>query len=291
MYTRRDFLRTSAMTTAASVVGVAGAPKFAFGQQAGGGKTLIKVFMRGGADGLHLFPMVGDINYYRVRPNIAIEGQSSDPNSAISLPGHTGEMDASGNVGKRAMNPNLAPLMEIWDNIQGPHGLMVSPASAIQEGNRSHFDCQRWIGTGQRDNFVDGYLNRYLQGIDATDHPLRGASLGKSSIATEVRGQIAVPAISRDNNFRLRNGDFCEGNDCAENRLTDTMREISEISSHEVVRDGLEGQVREQQVVLLGAIDEVRARTIAQGGCATDSGVTGLEHRVGYTLQPDRRGR
>lgn len=244
MYTRRDFLRTSAMTTAASIAGVAGAPKFAFGQQAGGEKTLIKVFLRGGADGLHLFPLVGDINYYRVRPNIAIEGPSNDANSALDM-GHP----------MRAMNPNLAPLMEIWEGDGAGHGLTVSPASAIEEGNRSHFDCQRWIGTGQRNNIVDGYLNRFLQGIDATDHPLRAASLGKSSIATEIRGPIPVPAVSDNNNFRLRNGDFCEGNDCAENRLTETMRDIS---SHEVVRSGLEGQVREQQIVLLDAIDEVQ---------------------------------
>ena len=240
MLTRRDFLRTSAMATAASIAGVAGAPKFAFGQEAGG-KTIVKVFMRGGADGLHLFPLVGDINYYRVRPNIAIEGPSNDPNSALDM-GHP----------MRAMNPNLAPLMEIWED----GGLTLAPSTAIQEGNRSHFDCQRWIGTGQRNNFVDGYLNRFLQGIDATDHPLRGASLGKTSIATEIRGPIAVPAVNDNSSFRLRNGDFCEGNDCAENRLTDTMREIS---SHEVVRDGLEGMVRDQQIVMLNAIDEVQA--------------------------------
>lgn len=240
MHTRRDFLRTSAMATAASIAGVSGAPKFAFGQEAGG-KTLVKVFMRGGADGLHLFPLVGDMNYYRVRPNIAIEGPSNDANSALDM-GHP----------MRAMNPNFAPLMEIWED----GGLTVSPSTAIQEGNRSHFDCQRWIGTGYRNNLVDGYLNRFLQETDGADHPLRGASLGKGSIATEVRGPFPVPAVNDNRDFQLRNNDFCEGNDCAENRLTETMREIS---SHEVVRSGLEGTVRDQQIVLLNAIDEVQA--------------------------------
>ncbi len=240
MQTRRDFLRTSALATAASIAGVAGAPKFAFGQQAGG-KTLVKVFLRGGADGLHLFPLVGDINYYRVRPNIAIEGPSTDPNSALDM-----------GQPMRAMNPNLAPLMEIWND----GGLTVAPATTIEEGNRSHFDCQRWIGTGQQNNFVDGYLNRFLQGIDATDHPLRGASLGKSSIATEIRGPIGIPAVNTAGSFSLRNNDFCEGNDCAENRLTDTMRDIS---SHEVVQTGTEGAVREQQIIMLDAIAEVQA--------------------------------
>lgn len=242
MQTRRDFLRNSAMATAASIAGVAGAPKFVFGQQAAQ-KTLIKVFLRGGADGLHLFPMVGDINYYRVRPNIAMESQlDTDPNTALTL---------TGADTMRAMNPNLAPLMEIWEN----GGLTISPSSAIEEGNRSHFDCQRWIGAGQSSNLVEGYLNRFLQEIDATDHPLRGASLGKSSLAREISGSLSVPSVRDNNDFRLRNNDLCEGTDCADNRLTDAMREIS---SHEVTRAGQEGKVREEQIVLLEAIDEVQ---------------------------------
>ncbi|MEO0370122.1 MAG: DUF1501 domain-containing protein [Pseudomonadota bacterium] len=235
------------MATAASIAGVAGAPKFVFGQdtgQSGPGKTLIKVFLRGGADGLHLFPMVGDINYYNVRPNIAIEGPSNDANSALDM-GQT----------MRAMNPNLAALMEIWEGDGMGHGLTVCPSTAIEEGNRSHFDCQRWIGTGQRNNFIDGYLNRYLQNIDATDHPLRGASLGKTSNAKEISGDLPVPSVRQSSDFVLSNFDLCEGSGCSDNRLTDTMREIS---SHPVVRDGTEGQVREQQIVLLDAIEEVQ---------------------------------
>lgn len=241
MHTRRDFLRTSAMATAASIAGIAGAPNFAFGQEAGG-KTLIKVFMRGGADGLHLFPRVGDMNYYTIRPNIAIEGPSADANSALDM-----------GLPMRAMNPNLAPLMEIWQ----ANGLTIAPSTQMASGSRSHFDSQRWIGLGYRaGSGVDGYLNRYLQGIDATDHPLRGATLGKSGNSQEIRGPLRVPAVQTPGFFELRSGDFCEGNDCAENRLTDTMREIS---SHEVVRNGLEGEVREQQIVMLDTITEVQA--------------------------------
>lgn len=243
MHTRRDFLRTSAMATAASIAGVAGAPKFVFAQEAGQ-KTIIKVFLRGGADGLHLFPLVGDPNYYDVRPNIAIEAPlDSDANTALELTG-------SGSM--RAMNPNLAPMMEIWND----NGLTVCPATTIEEGNRSHFDCQRWIGTGERNDIIDGYLNRFLQEIGATDHPLRGATLGKGGTSTEVRGDIPVPVIADNSNFRVVNNDFCSGTDCAENRLTETMHEIS---SHEVERGGYEGVVREQQLVLLDAIDEVQA--------------------------------
>ncbi|MFQ6546515.1 DUF1501 domain-containing protein [Aestuariibius sp. 2305UL40-4] len=240
MQTRRDFLRTAALTAAASAVGTVGAPKFAFAQEAGT-KTLVKVFMRGGADGLHLFPRFGDMTYFNVRPNIAIEAPSNDPNSALDL-GHP----------IRGMNPNMAAMMEIWESGR----MMVAPSAALEEGNRSHFDCQRWIGTGMRNNLVDGYLNRYLQAVNATDHPLRGASLGKSSIATEMRGEIAVPAVSSAGGFDVRSGDFCSGSGCAENRLTEMMREVS---SHEVDLPEAEARVREQQIVLVDTIAEIQA--------------------------------
>ena len=241
MTTRREFLKTAAIVTAASMAGAVGAPKFAFGQNAAG-KTFIKVFMRGGADGLHLFPMYGDLAYFQYRPNIAIEAPSNDRNSAIDM-GHPDQL--------RGLNPNLEALMEIWET----GNMMVSPSTSLPEGNRSHFDCQRWIGTGARNNFIDGYLNRYLQNIPG-EHPLRGVVAGKSSISTEARGAFPVAAIRDGGSFQLRNGDFCSGDGCADNQLTEIMREIS---SHEVDLSAVEGAVRESQLIMLDAIAEVQA--------------------------------
>ena len=238
MQNRRDFLKT--MTAAASMVGVAGAPKFSFAQQAGG-KTFIKVFMRGGADGLHLFPLIGDPFYYQYRPDIAIPPPSGDINSAVDL-GET----------MRGMNPNLELLREIW--AQG--NMMIAPATSFDPNNRSHFDCQRWIGTGARNNLIDGYMNRYMQNVAGPDHPLRGMVAGKTSISTEIRGEITVPAISNASGFNLTNNDFCEGSGCADNQLTDLMREIN---SHDVDLSAGEGQVRENQLILLDSIAEVQA--------------------------------
>ena len=238
MQNRRNFLKT--MTSAAAMVGMAGAPKFSFAQQAGG-KTFIKVFMRGGADGLHLFPLIGDPFYYQYRPDIAIEPPSNDINSALDL-GDT----------MRGMNPNLELLMEIWD----AGNMMVAPATSFDPSNRSHFDCQRWIGTGARNNLIDGYLNRYMQNVSGPDHPLRGLVAGKTSISTEIRGDINVPAINDTNGFNLQNGDFCEGQGCADNQLTDAMREIH---SHDIDLSAVEGQVRDNQLIMLDSIAEVQA--------------------------------
>lgn len=238
MQNRREFL--SSLTAAAAMVGAAGAPKFSFAQEAGG-KTFIKVFMRGGADGLHLFPLFGDTFYYTYRPDLAIEPPSNDINSALDL-GHN----------MRGMNPNLELLMEIWD----AGNMMVAPSTSFNPNNRSHFDCQRWIGTGARNNLIDGYLNRYMQNVGGPDHPLRGMVAGKTSISTEIRGQIQVPAISSASGFELENGDFCSGSGCADNQLTEMMREIN---SHDVDLSAVEGQVRDTQLVMLDSIAEVQA--------------------------------
>ena len=243
------------------MAGIAGAPQFAFGQ-ASGGKTFVKVFMRGGADGLHLFPPVGDMTYYQHRPNLAIDAPlDSDANSSIDI-GDT----------YRALNPNLEPMMEIWDAGR----MMVAPSTAMEDGNRSHFDNQRWIGTGARNNFIDGYLNRYMQNVPRPDeHPLRGAVLGKTSISTEARGQIVVPAISNRESFSLENRNFCSGSGCADNQLTELMREIA---SHPIDESSLEGAVRENQLIMLDSIAEVQEagenyQTNAQGMEYSNSGL------------------
>lgn len=229
------------MVAAASMAGVAGAPQFSFGQSAGG-KTFIKVFMRGGADGLHLFPAVGDMEYYNHRPNLAIQAPlDSNANTAINI-----------NDNYRGMNPNLEPLMEIFDAGR----LMIAPSTAMDDGGRSHFDNQRWIGKGQRNNSIDGYLNRYMQNVDGVNHPLRGAVLGKTSISTDIKGALPVPGVQSSGSFNLQNGNFCSGNGCADNQLTDIMREIA---SHEIDQPGLEAEVRDNQLIMVDSIAEVQA--------------------------------
>lgn len=262
MQNRRDFLKS--MTSAAAMVGVAGAPKFSFAQEAGG-KTFIKVFMRGGADGLHLFPLYGDPFYYNYREDIAVPPPSNDINSALDL----------GN-GMRGMNPNLELLMEIWDS----GNMMLAPSTSFEGANRSHFDCQRWIGTGDQNNLIDGYLNRYMQNVAGVDHPLRGMVAGKTSISTEIRGDIKVPAINDSNGFDLENNDFCEGAGCADNQLTQAMRDIH---SHDIDLSAVEGQVRDSQLIMLDSIADVQMA--AEGYTANAGGLDYSNSGLGRGLR------
>ncbi|MEM9267309.1 MAG: DUF1501 domain-containing protein, partial [Pseudomonadota bacterium] len=166
---------------------------------------------------------------------------SGDPNSGIML----------GAGMSRSMNPNLEPLMELWD----AGALMVSPATQFSGSNRSHFDCQRWIGNGMESNLVDGYLNRFLQDASGGNHPLRGLVAGKGSMSQELFGEISVPVINRQSDFNLSNQDFCSGNGCADNQLTEIM---TQIASHPVQLPEMEEAVRDTQMVMIESIAEVQ---------------------------------
>ena len=202
--------------------------------------------MRGGADGLHLFPAIGDIQYYLHRRDIAIEAPSSDINSALDL-------GALSNGGYRGMNPNLEPLMEIWDAGQ----MMVAPSTALGFNNRSHFDAQRWIGNGAQDNSIDGYLNRYLQIASRTSDTFRGLVAGKTSPSTALIGDIVIPIVSNTDNYSIHESqNFCNGPGCLENNLLESM---SEIASNGAGLTSIEKQIRDNQMLMVEALQVVEA--------------------------------
>ncbi|MEM8596661.1 MAG: DUF1501 domain-containing protein [Pseudomonadota bacterium] len=246
MRTRRNFLELAQLATTAAFLSTTAMPRFAFGQTSNG-KVFIKVFMRGGADGLHLFPRVGDPFYYQYRPDIAIEGPGGGEGSALSLEDGPG---GSANM-VRAMNPNLINLLPIYE----AGNMLVSPATSSSTLNQSHFDSQRWIGVGARNNIMDGYLNRFLQETTGMDHPIRSATVGKGDVSRELQGQYSSPTITRKSDFDIRNGDFCSGNDCAENRLLETMNSNA---LHPTDLNLVEGQLKESQLLMIETIAEVQ---------------------------------
>lgn len=272
MTTRRDFLKSSAWVSAASIAGVAGAPQFAFGQSSRG-KILIKIFMRGGADGLHLFPPTGDPFYREYRPNLAIEEPNpQDRFTAIEL-----------GQSYRKLNPNLELLKEIWDD----GNLMIAPSTALPESNRSHFDSQRWIGSGARDNYIDGYLNRFMQVVPGANHSLRGAILGKSSQSREITGEVTIPALPGEGSFDISNSVFCTdpgAGHCTELELTEHMRVFGENS---VNGSAMEQHIRDNQFATVETIYEVaRAEaSYALSAEATASGLSYSDSQTGRGLQ------
>lgn len=173
------------------------------------GRTLIKVFMRGGADGMNLFPPYGDGEYYNVRPNIAVAPPGGGADRAINLNGFFG------------MHPQLQPLMEIWNN--GDMALM--PAAHMEGTGRSHFDNQRWIEQGRVGVSNTGYLGRYVD-LNAPVGDIQAIVAGRTSTTTSLRASRPITAVRRGSDFEIEDSLWCEGNNCSTNNYYSLLERL-----------------------------------------------------------------
>jgi uncharacterized protein (DUF1501 family) len=190
---RRAFVRLSTAALTAAMAGGFGLPGISLAATPKK-KTLIKIFMRGGADGLFLFPAYSDMNFYRARPNVSVKPPNgNDATSALRLTSSYG------------LHPQLRPLKEIWDDGR----MAVYPATHFKEGNFSHFDCQAWIERGGTDLGLDGMFNRYLHDVPGS-HALRGLVAGMSTTADSMVGDIVVPSVPSGAEFQLTNWNWCD---------------------------------------------------------------------------------
>lgn len=146
------------------------------------GNTLVSMFLRGGCDGLSLFPPVGHDAYFDARPTIAVAEQA-----ALPLGGPGAHPDFG-------WHPGAANLSALFDAGR----VAVVPAAGSPDHSRSHFDCQDGIDKGVPENRLsrhDGWLGRHLALTAAGDHPLRAFSAG-SGLAPSMRGYPGISASS-----------------------------------------------------------------------------------------------
>ena len=164
---RRSFLRHSAAIAAGSLsaLGLSGwwlrQPAAAVGN-----RSLLVIFLRGGADGLNILVPYGDPAYYSLRPQIGIappRQANSRSDSAIAL------TDGFG------LHPALADLLPLWQQGQ----LSFVPACGLRPASRSHFAAQDSLEAGSPDNesVPDGWINRLL-GQLSDGSLVRGVNFG-----------------------------------------------------------------------------------------------------------------
>jgi uncharacterized protein (DUF1501 family) len=160
---RRDFMRLAAASGAILLpVGrhawAASVPDASAMQ-----KKLIVIMLRGAVDGLSVVAPVGDAEYYRLRPNIAVPKPGQE-NGALDLDGYFG------------LNPSLSALQPLWQ--QGK--LAFVHASGSPDITRSHFDAQDYMesGTPGRKATQDGWMNRLLGQMSGPSTPTRAVSIG-----------------------------------------------------------------------------------------------------------------
>ena len=148
------------------------------------GNTLVSMFLRGGCDGLSLFPPVGHPAYFDARPGVAVPAEAALP---LSGPGADGDF---------GWHPGAANLSALFDAGR----VAVVPAAGSPDHSRSHFDCQDGIDKGVPDNRLsrhDGWIGRFLASTSSGDHPLRAFSAG-SGLAPAMRGYPGISASSVD---------------------------------------------------------------------------------------------
>jgi uncharacterized protein (DUF1501 family) len=134
-----------------------------------GRKVLVKVFLRGGADGLNLLAPFGDPDYYALRGAIALSRSE-----VVSLDGYFG------------LHPALAPLKPLYDEGR----LALLPAVGNYGLTRSHFDAQDFMETGTPGvkSTASGWLDRTLAsipGAEVTQAVCFSAQLPRSFLGPE----------------------------------------------------------------------------------------------------------
>ncbi len=103
-------------------------------------RTLVVIFLRGGADGLSLVPPVGDDNYYKARPRLGIAQKE-----AVALDGFFG------------LHPKLADLAPAW----AEGDLAIVHGAGSEDDTRSHFEAQDFMEHGGV--VAGGWLGRFLR--------------------------------------------------------------------------------------------------------------------------------
>lgn len=182
--TRRYFLKTTGLALAYAGV-LPALPASALARitpvRVARNKTLVAIFLRGGADGLNLVVPHGDKPYYDLRKGISVARPGSGENGAIDLDGFFG------------LNPRMGALKPLFDD-----GLAIAThAVGYDRNTRSHFEEQDTWETGVVGNTInsDGWLNRHLltsQGAEGT--VLRAVAIG-DSLPRIMHGKASAFAI------------------------------------------------------------------------------------------------
>jgi len=184
---RRDFNRLACATASIpllnSQIGWAANRKDAADRD-----IVVVVFQRGAMDGLNAVVPYTESAYYSRRPTIAVPAPGAGADTAIPL------------NDQFALNPALAPFKALYDAGE----LAVVHAAGLTTPSRSHFDAQdfmerAWLAQG---NVFDGWLNRYVSGLEASSATFRAVGMG-TAVSRSLSGEAPVVGISSIEDFGI----------------------------------------------------------------------------------------
>lgn len=143
-------------------------------------KTLVAVFLRGGADGLNMVVPVEDDAYYAARPLVGIAKKSTVPLDGLF-----------------ALNPRLAPLADLFRAGE----LAIVHGAGSEDQTRSHFEAQDAMEHGGAG--AGGWLGRYLRfRPNGPGGPLASVAIG-SAAPEALRGAPATVVMETFADFAL----------------------------------------------------------------------------------------
>ena len=186
LLTRRGALgRGLAAGAAGAFAGLVGAglsTRLAFAATGYTGDTLVVLSLRGGFDGLSAIAPIGDPDYARARPTIAL------PKS-----------QAIGGDAMFGLHPGLAPLLPMWKN----GGLAAVHAVGQPKPNRSHFAAMEEMEQAAAGSSLrSGWLDRML-GMSGATGPLAAVSMGSAMPARLLGGSFADVSMTSVDGFTL----------------------------------------------------------------------------------------
>jgi uncharacterized protein (DUF1501 family) len=142
--------------------------------------VLVSVYLRGGADGLHLVPPTKDSYYRRSRPTLAVSTAKALPVDDIF-----------------GMHPDLSEIHSLYTTGK----LAVVHQFGTEEASRSHFEATDYLHYGGR--LGGGWLGRFVHHTRdlALPGPLSAISIGET-VSDELQG-IAAVALRSLKDFQL----------------------------------------------------------------------------------------
>ncbi len=146
--------------------------------------VLVSVFLDGGADSLSLLAPVGDPDYRRLRPKLAL------PDSGLAFTEDT----------RLRWHPEAAALRTL--HLEGK--LTVFPTVGYTDADQSHFTSRHYWEVGATNpGLRTGWLGRYLDKAGRPDNPLQGLSLDGELAPPLATSKAPVAALRGADGYRF----------------------------------------------------------------------------------------
>lgn len=153
---------------------------------AAGERTLVSVFLPGGADGLSVLYPAGDPAYQRLRPSVGLKGDVG----IVFREDH-----------RLHWHPALTP---IATQLYAKGKVTVLPAIGYTHPDQSHFTSRHYWEVGALDaQLRTGWLGRYLDLHGAADNPLQGLSLDDQLQPPLASARTPISTISAPDEYRF----------------------------------------------------------------------------------------